>query len=62
MIADDNPGIRRGLRLLLEKHSGRTIYGEPSNSLEAVPLLLFTRHEISSQMERKARDSGSVAL
>jgi DNA-binding NarL/FixJ family response regulator len=36
VIADDNPGIRRGLRLLLERHSGWEICGEASDSIEAV--------------------------
>ncbi len=36
LIADDHEGVRRGLRALLETHSGWQVIGEAANGLEAV--------------------------
>jgi DNA-binding NarL/FixJ family response regulator len=47
LLADDHEIVRRGLKELLEEHSGWTVCGEASNGREAVELAVQTRPQVA---------------
>lgn len=47
LLADDHEIVRRGLKELLEEHSGWTVCAEASNGREAVELAIQTRPQVA---------------
>src|SRR5215213_11622324 len=47
LLADDHEIVRRGLKELLEEHSGWTVCGEASNGREAVELAVQIRPQVA---------------